>query len=54
MMQKVAVRLRVRGWASACDNWKTPSVNPALNGYLFEFGQTLQKDQAYKEGLLHT
>ena len=25
----------VRDWASPCDDWKTLSVNPAENGYLF-------------------
>ena len=25
---------RVRGWALPCDDWKTLSVNPAVNGYL--------------------
>ena len=24
-----------RGWASPCYDWKTLSVNPAVNGYLF-------------------
>ena len=23
------------GWALPCDHWKTLSVNPAINGYLF-------------------
>ena len=27
-------RARVQGWASSCDNWKTLSVNPAVNGHL--------------------
>ena len=35
----------VRGWASPCDNWKTLSVNPVVNGYFFELG----KDKAAKE-----
>ena len=35
MVQKVAVRLLVRGWAWPCDDLKTLSVNPAVNGYLF-------------------
>ena len=26
---------RVRGSASPCGDWKTLSVNPAVNGYLF-------------------
>ena len=42
MVQKVAVRLCVRGWASPCDGWLTLSVSPAVNGYLFE----LRKDKA--------
>ena len=25
----------VQGWALPCDDWKTVSVNPAVNGYLF-------------------
>ena len=25
----------VRSWASPCDDWKTLSVNPAVNGYRF-------------------
>ena len=28
-------RQSVRGWASPCYNWKTLSVDPAVNGYLF-------------------
>ena len=28
-------RLPVQGWASPYDDWKTLSVNPAVNGYLF-------------------
>ena len=34
----------VRGGASTWDNWKTLSVKPAVNGYLFELG----KDKAAK------
>ena len=34
-VQKVAVRSRVRGFISPCDDWKTLSVNAAVNGYLF-------------------
>ena len=26
----------IRGWASPCGDWKTLSVNPAVNGYLFQ------------------
>ena len=32
-------KARVRGWASSYDDWKTLSVNPAVNGYLFELGK---------------
>ena len=35
---------RVRGLASPCGDWKTLSVNLAVNGYLFELG----KDKAGK------
>ena len=28
-------KARVRGWAPHCDDWKTLSVNPAVNGYFF-------------------
>ena len=28
-------KARVRGSASSCGDWKTLSVNPAVNGYLF-------------------
>ena len=28
-------KVRVRGWTSPCDDWKTLSVNQAVNGYLF-------------------
>ena len=35
MVQKVAVRLGVRGWALPSDDWKTLSVGSAENGYLF-------------------
>ena len=28
-------KMRVRGSASPCGDWKTLSVNPAVNGYLF-------------------
>ena len=44
MVQKVAVRLWVRGWALPCEDWKTLSVNPAVNGTCFESG----KDKAAK------
>ena len=44
MGQKVTVRKTVRGWALTCDDWKTLSVNPAVNGYRFELG----KDKAAK------
>ena len=27
---------QVRGWVSPCNDWKTLSVNPTVNGYLFE------------------
>ena len=41
MVQKVAVRSRVRVWASPCDDWKTLSANPAVNGYLFRIRERL-------------
>ena len=37
-------KVLVRGWASPFDDWKTLSVNPAVNVYLFELG----KDKAAK------
>ena len=39
MVQKVVVRLCVRGWTSPCDDWNTLFGNPAVNGYLFELGK---------------
>ena len=44
MVQQVAVRSRVRGRASPCDDLKIPSVNPTVNGYLFR----IRKDKAAK------
>ena len=41
MVQKVAVRSGVRGWALPCDDWKTLSVNGTFS---FELG----KDKAPK------
>ena len=29
-------KARVRGWALSCNDWKTLSVNQAVNGYLFQ------------------
>ena len=46
MAQKLAVRSRVRSWASPSNGWKILCVNPAVNGYLFELG----KDKAAKGG----
>ena len=34
MVQKVAVKLRVQGWASSCDDLIT-LCQPNINGYLF-------------------
>ena len=39
MVHKDAVRLRVRGWASPCDDRKIPSTNSAVNGAFFELGK---------------
>ena len=36
MVQKVAERLSVHGWASPFDDWKTNFANPAINWYLFQ------------------
>ena len=35
MVQKVAERSLVQVWALLSDYWKTFSVNPAVNGYIF-------------------
>ena len=32
---KISSKVRVRIWASPCDDWKTLSVNQAVNGNLF-------------------
>ena len=39
-------RVIVRRFHHPSDNWKTLSVNPAVNGYLFESG----KDKAVMDG----
>ena len=35
IVQKVAISHEFRGSALPCGDWKTLSVNPAVNGYLF-------------------
>ena len=50
MVQKVAGRSRVRGWALPFENWKTLSVNPAVNGYLF-FNSGRIRLQKERDGL---
>ena len=39
MMQKVTIRSRNRGWPPPFHDWKTLSVNPAVNGYHYESGK---------------
>ena len=39
-------RNSARGWALSFDDWKTLSVNPAVNGYLFQNRQ----DEAEEKG----
>ena len=34
MVRKVAVKYEFK--AGPCEDWKTPSGNPAVNGYLFQ------------------
>ena len=35
MVQKVVVKREFKAGLSPCDNWKTLTVNPTVNGYLF-------------------
>ena len=40
----------VQGWALPCDDWKTLSVNPAVNGYLFQIKGRIRQ-QKERDGL---
>ena len=43
MVQRVAGRSLVQGWASPFDKWKTLPVKPAVNGYLFSNEGTIRQ-----------
>ena len=38
-MMQSRCKAQVQVWASLCEDWKTLSVNPAVNGYLFPISE---------------
>ena len=41
MVQKVAGRSCVRGWASRSDDWETLTIHPAVMGTFVELGKDI-------------